>query len=175
VDLATLTGACVVALGDGVSAVMGTDQKLVERLLDAGSRAGEYLWQLPLVEEYREGLKSTVADIKNVGNSCEAGTMAGAFYLKKLLRRYVRTDDPVPYALADYNAGRGNVLKWITGAAATNSAAFIGQIAFPGTKDYVKSIMKRFRYYQPIFRTDQKGWAHPPAAGSASQPYRDRL
>jgi soluble lytic murein transglycosylase len=83
-------------------------------------------------------------------------TLAGTFYLKKLLRRYVRTDDPVPYALADYNAGRGNVLKWITGAAATNSAAFVEQISFPGTKDYVKSIMKRFRYYQPIFRAEEK-------------------
>ena len=61
VDLATLTGACMVALGDGVSGVMGIDQKLVERILDAGSRSGEYLWQLPLVEEYREALKSQVA------------------------------------------------------------------------------------------------------------------
>lgn len=79
-------------------------------------------------------------------------TLAGAFYLKKLLGRYARTDDPVPYALADYNAGRGNVLKWINGPAATNSAVFIEQIAFPGTKDYVKSILRRFQYYRPLFR-----------------------
>jgi soluble lytic murein transglycosylase len=82
-------------------------------------------------------------------------TLAGAFYLKKLLRRYARTDDPVPYALADYNAGRGNVLKWINGPAATNSVMFIEQIAFPGTKDYVKSVMKRFQHYRPLFPAAQ--------------------
>ena len=49
-------------------------------------------------------------------------TLAGAWYLKKLLRRYTQTDNPLPYALADYNAGRKNVLRWNKGAAATNSA-----------------------------------------------------
>ena len=79
-------------------------------------------------------------------------TLAGTWYLKKLLKRYVLTDNPVPYALADYNAGRGNVLKWNHGAAATNSAAFIEQIGFPGTKAYVKSVMRRYARYRPIFR-----------------------
>src|ERR1035441_10449160 len=62
-------------------------------------------------------------------------TLAGTWYLRKLLRRYAQTDNPLPYGLADYNAGRGNVLKWNRGAAATNSAAFIEQIGFPGTRD----------------------------------------
>ena len=88
VDLATLTGACVVALGDGVSGVMGTDQKLVERILDAGSRSGEYLWQLPLVEEYREGLKSQVADIKNVTGTRWGGAITAGLFLKE----FVKTD-----------------------------------------------------------------------------------
>ena len=66
VDLATLTGAALIAMGDGVSAVMGTDQKLVDRLMDAGSSVGEYLWQLPLVEEYSDLLKSPLADLKNI-------------------------------------------------------------------------------------------------------------
>src|SRR5262249_26712297 len=52
-------------------------------------------------------------------------TLAGTFYLAKLLKRYTRADDPVPYALADYNAGRGNLLKWNSGVAATNSTVFI--------------------------------------------------
>ncbi len=78
-------------------------------------------------------------------------TLAGAFYLRKLLRRYSQTDNPLPYALADYNAGRGNVLKWSHGAAATNSAAFIDQIGFPGTRDYVRSVMRRYAHYQPFF------------------------
>ncbi len=74
-------------------------------------------------------------------------TLAGTWYLKKLLRRYTRTDNPIPYALADYNAGRGNVLKWNSGAAATNCEAFIEQIGFPMTKDYVLSVMRRYKKY----------------------------
>ena len=81
-------------------------------------------------------------------------TLAGTWYLKKLLKRYARTDNPVPYALADYNAGRGNVLKWISGSAATNSAAFTAHIGFPGTREYVKSVMQRHARYQPDFGPD---------------------
>jgi len=78
-------------------------------------------------------------------------TLAGTWYLKKLLQRYTRADDPIPYALADYNAGRGNLLKWNTGAAATNSAAFLDQIAFPGTKAYVISVRERYQRYRTSF------------------------
>jgi soluble lytic murein transglycosylase len=80
----------------------------------------------------------------------QTNTLAGTWYLRKLLKRYSQTDNPVPYALADYNAGRGNVLKWNTGEAATNSAVFIEQIGFPGTKAYVKSVMRRREKYQSI-------------------------
>jgi leucyl aminopeptidase len=85
IDLATLTGACCVALGEGVSAVFGTDQKLVERMLDAGARVGEHLWQLPLVEEYAESLKSTVADIKNITGSRWGGAINAALFLKEFV------------------------------------------------------------------------------------------
>ncbi|MDB6122200.1 MAG: soluble lytic murein transglycosylase [Pedosphaera sp.] len=78
-------------------------------------------------------------------------TLAGAWYLQKLLKRYAATDNPLPYALADYNAGRSNVLKWEHGAAATNSLAFIEQIGFPGTRRYVKSVMQRYEHYRSIF------------------------
>ncbi len=81
-------------------------------------------------------------------------TLAGTWYLRKLLRRYAHTDNPLPYALADYNAGRGNVRKWLQGAAATNSAAFINQIGFPGTRDYVRSVIRRYAHYQPVFRPE---------------------
>jgi soluble lytic murein transglycosylase len=75
-------------------------------------------------------------------------TLAGTWYLQKLLRRYRQTDNPVPYALADYNAGRGNVLKWLNGEGATNSARFLAQIGFPGTRDYVQSVITRYDYYR---------------------------
>jgi soluble lytic murein transglycosylase len=71
----------------------------------------------------------------------------GTWYLKKLLGRYRMTDDPVPFALADYNAGRGNVLKWMKGAGTTNSAAFIEQIGFPSTRHYVRTVVARRAKY----------------------------
>jgi len=75
-------------------------------------------------------------------------TLAGTFYLGKLLRRYRNTDNPVPYALADYNAGRANVLKWMEGDSETNSAAFIMNIGFPMTRAYVTEVMERSRHYR---------------------------
>lgn len=78
-------------------------------------------------------------------------TRAGAWYLRKLSRRYAHTDDPLPYALADYNAGRGNVLKWARGTASTNSQVFIQQIGFPSTQEYVISVMKRYERYRRVF------------------------
>ena len=74
--------------------------------------------------------------------------LAGTYYLGKLLKRYTNTDNPIPFALADYNAGRGHLLKWNGGAGATNSAIFIEQIGFPDTKAYVKSVMRRYALYK---------------------------
>jgi soluble lytic murein transglycosylase len=79
-------------------------------------------------------------------------TLAGTWYLGKLLRRYQKTDGPIAYALADYNAGRSNVLRWFKGDAATNSASFVRQMDFPGTRKYVLSVMQRYRHYRPVFR-----------------------
>jgi soluble lytic murein transglycosylase len=78
----------------------------------------------------------------------DTNILAGSYYLKSVLRHYARADDPIPYALAEYNAGRGNVLKWLGGSASTNSAAFMAQIGFPGTKAYVAAILDRREYYQ---------------------------
>jgi soluble lytic murein transglycosylase len=77
-------------------------------------------------------------------------TLAGAWYLKRLLLRYQGTDNPAAYALADYNAGRSNVLKWLNGPAATQSGVFVGQIGFPGTRDYVRAILRRAGHYRPM-------------------------
>jgi soluble lytic murein transglycosylase len=75
-------------------------------------------------------------------------TLAGTWYLRKLLKRYTKTDDPIPYALADYNAGRANVLKWNSGAGATNSVVFLSQIGFPSTRDYIESVVSRYEKYR---------------------------
>lgn len=78
-------------------------------------------------------------------------TEAGTWYLRKCLRRYANADQPLVFALAEYNAGRSNVLRWNKGAASTNSAAFLKQMDFPGTRDYVRSILKRYEKYKGRF------------------------
>jgi peptidoglycan lytic transglycosylase len=78
-------------------------------------------------------------------------TLAGTWYLRKLLARYQKTDSPIPYALADYNAGRSNVLRWNKGAAETNAVAFVGQMDYPGTRKYVRSVIGRYREYRTRF------------------------
>lgn len=79
IDLATLTGACVVALGPICAGLMASDQALADRLLAAAEEAGERLWQLPLIDEYREHLKSDVADLANVGPRGGGAINAGLF------------------------------------------------------------------------------------------------
>ena len=78
-------------------------------------------------------------------------TLAGTWYLGKLLKRYQKTDDPLPYALADYNAGRSHVLRWSKGAATTNNTLFIEQMDYPSTRKYVKTVLRRYEYYRTIF------------------------
>jgi leucyl aminopeptidase len=84
VDCATLTGACVIALGHVASAVLSTDPDLARELQDAGDRSGERCWPLPLWKEYREQLDSTVADLMNVGGR-PAGTITAAAFLKEFV------------------------------------------------------------------------------------------
>lgn len=78
--------------------------------------------------------------------------LAGTWYLAKLLRRYAQTDQPEVFALADYNAGRGNVLKWARGAALTNSTAFQQTIGFPGTRAYITAVLGYREHYRRDFR-----------------------
>ena len=116
---------------------------------DARGRAGE----MGLMQIGEEAAQEWASAERLGGLESEAcfdpatNILAGAWYLKKALRRYSRTDDPAPYALADYNAGRGNVLKWLDGAAATNSAVFIAEIRFPSSRDYVREILLRCERY----------------------------
>ena len=82
VDVATLTGACVVALGHYHAGVMGNDERLVQELMAAGVRADDRCWQLPLTEEYAEPLKSNFADFANVGSRDGGAIVAAAFLAK---------------------------------------------------------------------------------------------
>ncbi|MBI4354918.1 MAG: leucyl aminopeptidase [Candidatus Omnitrophica bacterium] len=88
VDLATLTGACVVALGSEAIGLMGTDAALARRLRQAGEATGERVWELPLWDEYLEGVKGEVADVKNIGPRGEAGAIMGAAFLKHFVDGY---------------------------------------------------------------------------------------
>lgn len=79
IDIATLTGACVVALGHMASGIMGTDQEMIDSIKTAADIGGERLWQLPLYPEYKDGLKSSIADIKNSGGRYAGASSAGMF------------------------------------------------------------------------------------------------
>lgn len=83
IDVATLTGAATVALGKAYAALMTDDDALAQSLADAARVAGEKVWRLPLEKSYRDHIKSSVADVKNIGNPGEAGTIIGGLFLKE--------------------------------------------------------------------------------------------
>jgi len=87
IDLATLTGAVVVALGHFATGMMGNDDELMRKLKAAGEKTFERVWQLPLYDEYEKLIKSDVADVKNVGGRW-AGSITGAWFLKKFIGDY---------------------------------------------------------------------------------------
>ncbi|MEK7665960.1 MAG: leucyl aminopeptidase [Patescibacteria group bacterium] len=93
IDLATLTGACVVALGEEISGVMSNNRKLITKVLDASKTAGEKMWELPLERAYKKEIKSEVADYKNI-----AGKYGGALTAGLLLQEFV---DDVPWVHID--------------------------------------------------------------------------
>jgi leucyl aminopeptidase len=84
VDVATLTGGCVIALGHVTTGLFSNDDDLCAAILEAGERAGERLWRLPLFPEYRDQLKSQIADVKNVGGR-PAAPITGAIFLEEFV------------------------------------------------------------------------------------------
>jgi leucyl aminopeptidase len=82
IDLATLTGAAIIALGGKTAALFSTDEGLLERLQAASEASGERVWPMPLFEYHERDIKSDVADIKNIGKGREAGSIIGATFLK---------------------------------------------------------------------------------------------
>ncbi len=79
IDVATLTGACMVALGHVCTGAFGSNQALMDKVIAAGNEAGELIWQMPMYDEYKEQIKSNVADIKNVGNRYGGAITAAKF------------------------------------------------------------------------------------------------
>jgi leucyl aminopeptidase len=84
-DLATLTGACVVALGRRVAGLMGNDEGWIEQVRAAADRAGEPVWPLPLPQEYRKSLDSDVADLKNISGGRWAGALTAGLFLREFV------------------------------------------------------------------------------------------
>jgi len=127
IDIATLTGACVIALGKQASGLLSNNDDLARSLLDAGQRSGDRAWQLPLWDEYQEQLKSNFADMANIGGR-DAGTITAACFLSRYTKEFTwahldiagtawesggnkgATGRPVPLLmqyLADRCAGKG--------------------------------------------------------------------
>ena len=82
IDIATLTGACVIALGAHASGMLGNDDKMAAQLSELGHLTGDRVWRLPLWDDYREQLKSNFADMANIGGR-EAGTITAAAFLSR--------------------------------------------------------------------------------------------
>ena len=106
VDAATLTGACRVALGVQVAAVLGRDRDLISRLIKSGEESGEIIWELPLEKAYLEGMKSDFADISNIGNSAYGGTITASLFLSEFV------PEDIPWAHLDIAGPAYPGKKW---------------------------------------------------------------
>jgi len=87
IDFATLTGACIVALGNNVAAIISNDEKLATKIKDASKKTTESIWELPLTQDFMDMIKSEVADMKNVGIGRAAGTITAAAFLKNAIEK----------------------------------------------------------------------------------------
>jgi len=96
IDLATLTGAIVVALGTSRAGLFSNNDKLSEQLFDAGKKVGEEVWRLPLAEVYDKQINSDIADMQNIGKDREAGSITAAQFLKRFIK-----DDKTPWVHLD--------------------------------------------------------------------------
>ncbi|MBX3288569.1 MAG: leucyl aminopeptidase [Acidobacteria bacterium] len=85
IDMATLTGAVIIALGEHNTGIMGNDQAQLEDVIACGKEVGENFWQLPLSEEYSKQIKSDIADVKNIGPRMKAGTIMGAAFIQEFI------------------------------------------------------------------------------------------
>jgi soluble lytic murein transglycosylase len=93
----------------------------------------------------------------------ETNIRAGTWYLNRAIKKWSQTDDPVSFALAEYNAGRSNALKWVDPQAPDSHTAFIDRITFPTTKKYVEVIEEKREQYRTLF-SDNRWYKNEPAA-----------
>ena len=137
VDLATLTGACRVALGTLYSGIFANDQKLADKVLKAAAKTGEKLWQMPMPEEYKEQNKSEIADIKNTGNRY-GGAITAALFLAEFV-------DNTPWAHIDIagtasgNKEKGYIVKGATGVGVRTLVEFALSLATKCSEQSEKS------------------------------------
>ena len=133
VDIATLTGACMRALGTQVAGVMGNDQALVDQIRAAADATDEPVWQLPLEQRYRKELDSTIADLKNLGGA-NAGAITAALFLAEFV-------GDVPWAHIDIagTAQAGSDGGWQTAGCTGFGARLLAELAVnfapPGSAD----------------------------------------
>lgn len=130
VDVATLTGAQIVALGSNIAAVLGNHEGLVDQVRSAADRAGEAVWPLPLPKEYRSDIDSEVADLKNIGKPGKAGTIVAGLFLQEFV-------DGIPWAHLD-----------VAGPARADSDD--GYVKKGGTGVAVRTLLELVTSYEPL-------------------------
>lgn len=118
IDAATLTGACLVALGQQVCAVLGNNDKLINNIKSSCKNQDEYIWQLPIINEWREEMKSSIADLRNIGKGRFAGTATAAAFLEC----FVKND--IPWAHLDI-AGIGDTQAHLPYCPSTGASGLI--------------------------------------------------
>jgi leucyl aminopeptidase len=124
VDIATLTGACIVALGNTAAGILGNRQKNINRLIEVGKFTGDWLWQFPLYEDYIDYLKSDVADIMN----CTEKGMAGTATAAKFLEQFVKDTPWIHLDIAGVDGYQGNsgyTVKGMSGNGVRNLVEYL--------------------------------------------------
>lgn len=114
IDLATLTGACMVALGNQAAGIVGNDDGLVKSIIETAKSCGERYWELPMYEEYKESLKSSVADMQNTGSRWGGASTAGLF-LKEFVEKTKWAHIDIA-GVAYFDKAQGEFIKGSTGA-----------------------------------------------------------
>jgi len=99
----------------------------------------------------------------------ETNIRAGTWYLNRAIKRWSQTDDPVTFALAEYNAGRKNALKWVDPVAPLDHTAFLDRITYPGTRKYVEVILGKRDEYRTVFANNRWYKDDPAVTGPVTQ------